>query len=145
LVRRRLLGGTRFQNSRESPSFDERARLCAKAPSPLAPARYLWRDCRKRSDATDPRPGTTEPGPAKGRAAPRAGEGSAMNDHVYKKIELTGSSEKGIEDAIANAVSRASTTIRNMRWFEVMETRGHIEQGKVAHYQVTIKVGFTLD
>jgi flavin-binding protein dodecin len=68
-----------------------------------------------------------------------------MNDHVYKKIELTGSSEKGIEDAIANAVSRASSTVRNMRWFEVMETRGHIEQGKVAHYQVTIKVGFTLD
>jgi flavin-binding protein dodecin len=68
-----------------------------------------------------------------------------MNDHVYKKIELTGSSEKGVEDAIANAVSRASSTVRNMRWFEVMETRGHIEQGKVAHYQVTIKVGFTLE
>jgi flavin-binding protein dodecin len=68
-----------------------------------------------------------------------------MQDHVYKKIELTGSSEKGIEDAIANAVSRASSTVRNMRWFEVMETRGHIEQGKIAHYQVTIKVGFTLE
>jgi flavin-binding protein dodecin len=68
-----------------------------------------------------------------------------MKDHVYKKIELTGSSEKGIEDAIASAVSRASSTIRNMRWFEVMETRGHIEQGKIAHYQVTIKVGFTLE
>lgn len=68
-----------------------------------------------------------------------------MNDHVYKKIELTGSSEKGIEDAIARAVERASQTVRNMRWFEVMETRGHIENGRVAHYQVTIKVGFTLD
>lgn len=68
-----------------------------------------------------------------------------MKDHVYKKIELTGSSEKGIEDAIARAVARASETVRNMRWFEVMETRGHIENGRVAHYQVTIKVGFTLD
>jgi flavin-binding protein dodecin len=68
-----------------------------------------------------------------------------MQDHVYKKIELTGSSEKGIEDAIANAVSRASETVRNMRWFEVIETRGHIENGRVAHYQVTLKVGFTLE
>lgn len=67
-----------------------------------------------------------------------------MNDHVYKKIELTGSSEKSIEDAITNAVKRASQTVRNMRWFEVTDTRGHIEQGQVAHYQVTIKVGFTL-
>lgn len=68
-----------------------------------------------------------------------------MTEHVYKKIELTGSSEQGIEDAVANAVARASNTVRNMRWFEVTETRGHIENGKVAHYQVTIKVGFTLD
>jgi flavin-binding protein dodecin len=75
----------------------------------------------------------------------RLGEGSAMNDHVYKKIELTGSSEKGIEEAVANAVSRASSTIRNMRWFEVVETRGQIENGRVAHYQVTLKVGFTLE
>ncbi|HEX7005230.1 MAG TPA: dodecin [Trueperaceae bacterium] len=68
-----------------------------------------------------------------------------MNDHVYKKIELTGSSEKGIEDAIATAIARASESVRNMRWFEVTETRGHIENGKIAHYQVTLKVGFTLD
>lgn len=68
-----------------------------------------------------------------------------MNNHVYKKIELTGSSDKGIEDAIANAVAHASKTVRNMRWFEVTETRGHIENGKVAHYQVTLKVGFTLE
>ncbi|MEX2535294.1 MAG: dodecin [Trueperaceae bacterium] len=68
-----------------------------------------------------------------------------MNDHVYKKIELTGSSDKGIEDAIANAISRASQSVRNMRWFEVTETRGHIDGGKVSHYQVTLKVGFTLD
>ena len=68
-----------------------------------------------------------------------------MNDHVYKQIELTGSSEKGIEDAIATAVARAAESVRNMRWFEVIETRGHIEDGKVAHYQVTLKVGFTLE
>jgi hypothetical protein len=67
-----------------------------------------------------------------------------MADHVYKKIELTGSSTEGIQQAIENAVSRAAKTIRNMRWFEVVETRGHIEDNKVAHWQVTIKVGFTL-
>lgn len=68
-----------------------------------------------------------------------------MTDHVYKTIELTGSSPKGIEQAIENAVNRASKTVRNMRWFEVTSTRGHVEDGKVAHYQVTIKVGFTLE
>ena len=68
-----------------------------------------------------------------------------MSDHIYKIIELTGSSTKGIEDAIDKAVARASTSVRNMRWFEVIETRGHIEDGKVQHYQVTIKVGFTMD
>ena len=68
-----------------------------------------------------------------------------MKDHVYKKIELIGSSEKGIEEAIANAIARAGETVRHMRWFEVTETRGHIENGKVAHYQVTVKVGFTLE
>ena len=68
-----------------------------------------------------------------------------MNEHVYKKIELTGSSPKSVQDAIENAIERASRTIRNMRWFEVTETRGHIEDGKVAHWQVTLKIGFTLD
>ncbi len=68
-----------------------------------------------------------------------------MSNHVYKQIELTGSSTTGIEDAIENAVSRAAQTVRNMRWFEVVDTRGHIEDGKVAHWQVTIKVGFTLE
>lgn len=68
-----------------------------------------------------------------------------MSDHVYKHIELTGSSEKGIEDAVQNAVSRASKTIHNMRWFQVRDTRGHIENGKVLHWQVTVEVGFTLD
>lgn len=68
-----------------------------------------------------------------------------MSDHVYKHIELTGSSKISCDDAIKNAVERASKTIHNMRWFQVMETRGHIENGTVSHWQVTIKVGFTLD
>jgi len=68
-----------------------------------------------------------------------------MSEHVYKIIELVGSSTTGIEDAIQNAVNRAAQTIRNMRWFEVVETRGHIANGQVAHYQVTLKIGFTLD
>jgi flavin-binding protein dodecin len=68
-----------------------------------------------------------------------------MNDHIYKKIELVGSSPNSIEDAVNNAVNRAAKTIRNMRWFEVAEMRGHIEDNKVAHWQVTVKIGFTLD
>ena len=68
-----------------------------------------------------------------------------MSEHVYKKVELTGSSPKGIEDAVANAISRANRTVHNMRWFEVCDIRGHIESGTIAHWQVTVKVGFTLD
>lgn len=68
-----------------------------------------------------------------------------MSDHVYKHIELTGSSAKSYEDAVRNAIARASKTVRNMRWFEVTETRGHVEDGALAHWQVTLKVGFTLD
>jgi len=68
-----------------------------------------------------------------------------MADHVYKKIELVGSSPNGIEDAVKNALSRASQTVRNMRWFEVTETRGYLEEGNIAHWQVTLKVGFTLE
>ncbi len=68
-----------------------------------------------------------------------------MSDHIYKKIELVGSSPDSIEKAVENALVRAATTIRNMRWFEVVETRGHIEEGKLSHWQVTIQVGFTLD
>ena len=67
-----------------------------------------------------------------------------MPDHIYKKIELTGSSTVGIQEAIENAISKAAQTIRDMRWFEVVETRGHISDGKVAHWQVTIKIGFSL-
>lgn len=68
-----------------------------------------------------------------------------MSDHIYKKIEIVGSSKNSIEDAIANAVSRAGESVKNLRWFEVTETRGHIEDGKVKHYQVTLKIGFTLE
>jgi dodecin len=68
-----------------------------------------------------------------------------MNDHVYKIIELTGSSSAGSDDAVRKAIEKASATVRNLRWFEVVETRGHIENGQVAHWQVTIKVGFTID
>ena len=68
-----------------------------------------------------------------------------MQDHVYKTIELVGSSPDSVNDAIRNAVTRASRTIRNLRWFEVVQLRGHIEGGKVDHYQVTLKLGFTLE
>jgi len=68
-----------------------------------------------------------------------------MADHVYKHIELTGSSPKSIEDAVQNAIARASKSIRNMRWMQITETRGHIENGRISHWQVTLKVGFTLE
>jgi flavin-binding protein dodecin len=68
-----------------------------------------------------------------------------MSDHIYKKIELVGSSPKSFDDAVKNAIDRAKKTIRNMRWFEVSETRGFLEGGEIAHWQVTLKVGFTLD
>ena len=68
-----------------------------------------------------------------------------MSDHVYKVIELVGSSTAGTDDAIRNAISRASHTLKNLDWFEVVETRGHLEDGKVAHYQVKLKVGFRLE
>ena len=68
-----------------------------------------------------------------------------MQDHVYKMIELAGSSETSIEDAIQNAITRAAKTLHDLRWFEVVETRGQIENGRVVHYQVVIKVGFTIE
>jgi len=68
-----------------------------------------------------------------------------MSNHVYKMLELTGSSSQGIEEAIQNAVAKAHETVRNIQWFSVTETRGHVTEGKVAHWQVTIKLGFTLD
>jgi hypothetical protein len=68
-----------------------------------------------------------------------------MSDHVYKSIELTGSSPSGIKDAVNNAIATAAKTVRNMQWFEVTDTRGHIVDGKVGHWQVTLKIGFTLE
>ncbi|HEX4260034.1 MAG TPA: dodecin [Acetobacteraceae bacterium] len=68
-----------------------------------------------------------------------------MADHVYRLIELVGSSEESIEDAIETAIGRASTSLRQLRWFEVVQTRGQIESGRVQHYQVTLRAGFTLE
>lgn len=68
-----------------------------------------------------------------------------MMNHVYKTIELTGSSQTSMEDAIRSAVTKAGETIRNMRWFNVIETRGMIDQGEIAYWQVTLKIGFTLE
>jgi dodecin len=70
---------------------------------------------------------------------------AAMDDHVYKIVELVGSSKESIEDAIQTAISRADQTLRNLRWFEVVQTRGHVEDGTVKHYQVVLKAGFTLE
>ena len=67
-----------------------------------------------------------------------------MADHVYKIVELVGSSTSGTHAAIRNAIEKASTTVRHIDWFEVVETRGHVVEGKIAHYQVTLKVGFRL-
>jgi flavin-binding protein dodecin len=69
----------------------------------------------------------------------------SMSNHVYKVIELTGTSPTSVEDAVSGAIARASKTVRNMRWFEVIETRGAIDGGKVGEWQVLIKVGFTLE
>ena len=68
-----------------------------------------------------------------------------MTDHIYKHIELTGSSKTSIEDAVSNALAKANETVRNIQWFSVTDTRGHVVDGKVAHWQVTINAGFTLD
>jgi dodecin len=68
-----------------------------------------------------------------------------MSDHIYKKIELAGSSTVSSDEAVANAIAKASDSVRNIDWFEVVETRGHVVDGKVSHWQVVIKVGFRLD
>jgi flavin-binding protein dodecin len=72
-------------------------------------------------------------------------ENGMADEHVYRVIEITGSSPKSIDDAIQVAVTRASQTLRQLRWFEVVQTRGHLEGGKIQHYQVTLKIGFTID
>lgn len=68
-----------------------------------------------------------------------------MADHIHKMIEIVGTSGQSPEDAIRNAIARANESVRNLRWFEVVETRGNIADGAVAHWQVTLKIGFTLD
>jgi len=68
-----------------------------------------------------------------------------MDEHIYKIIQLAGSSETSIEDAVQSAITKASRSLHQLRWFEVLETRGHIEEGRVKHYQVVLKVGFTLE
>ena len=68
-----------------------------------------------------------------------------MDDHVYRVIEIVGSSQRSIEDAITAGIDRSNATIRNLRWFEVVRTTGQIEDGKIKHYQVTLKVGFTME
>ncbi len=68
-----------------------------------------------------------------------------MTGHIYKHLELTGSSATSIEDAVTRAIAKASDTVRNIRWFELLDTRGQVEKGKIAHWQVTLKVGFTLE
>jgi flavin-binding protein dodecin len=72
-------------------------------------------------------------------------EEGVMDGHIYRVIELVGTSEKGVDDAITSAIERANKTLRNLRWFEVVRTSGHIEDGKVHHFQVTLKVGFTME
>jgi flavin-binding protein dodecin len=68
-----------------------------------------------------------------------------MTEHVYKVVELVGSSKQGIDDAISTAIHRAAATLRHLRWFEVVQIRGHVAEGRVDHYQVTLKAGFTLE
>ncbi len=68
-----------------------------------------------------------------------------MSDHVYKSVEITGSSPAGVTEAIDRAIAKASETLRNIDWFEVVSVRGHVADGKVAHYQATLKIGFRLD
>jgi dodecin len=70
---------------------------------------------------------------------------TSMSEHVYKIVELVGSSTQGTDKAIQNAITRAAKTLRNLDWFEVIETRGHLENGKVAHWQVKVKIGFRME
>jgi flavin-binding protein dodecin len=67
------------------------------------------------------------------------------DDHIYKTVEITGSSTQGVQQAIDNAVAKAAETLRQLEWFEVVSSRGHIDDGRIAHYQVTLKIGFRLE
>jgi dodecin len=79
------------------------------------------------------------------RGKPAPSEEKRMSNHVYKLLELTGSSPISIEEAVQNAITKAHETVRNIQWFNVTETRGHVIDGKIGHWQVTVKLGFTLD
>jgi flavin-binding protein dodecin len=70
---------------------------------------------------------------------------NAMSSHVYKQLELTGSSSVSIEEAVSAAIAKANETVRNIQWFSITETRGHVEDGRVVHWQVSLKIGFTLE
>ena len=72
-------------------------------------------------------------------------EGEALSDNAYRVIEVVGSAKSGTDEAIRNAIARASQTVNHLDWFEVTETRGHIEDGQIAHFQVTLKVGFKIE
>ena len=89
--------------------------------------------------------GDAERGPDRRRRAVRPGTGGVMSDNVYKTVEITGSSTEGVTQAIDRAIGKASETLRGLDWFEVTEIRGHVEDGAVAHYQVTLKIGFKLE
>ena len=79
------------------------------------------------------------------RGTDRLRDTRGMSDHVYKSVEITGSSPEGVTEAIDRAIGKASETLRNVDWFEVTSVRGHVAEGKVAHYQVTLKIGFRLE
>ena len=80
-----------------------------------------------------------------GRQRHRTQDVAILKDHVYKIIEITGTSTQCVEEAVESAIQRANKTVKNLRWFQVVETRGSIQKGKVEHWQVTIKVGFALE
>ena len=67
------------------------------------------------------------------------------DDHIYKTVEITGSSTQGVQQAIDGAVAKAAETLRHLEWFEVVSSRGHIKDGRIEHYQVTLKIGFRLE
>ena len=115
--------------------------VVAKAPQPGCPNRS---DGRTRAAARGASGGMAGRPPPEADATMRRGW-MEKQDHIYKIIEIAGSSETSIDDAIQRAVARAAQTLKHLRWFEVIQTRGHIENGKVHHYQVTVKVGFTLE
>jgi hypothetical protein len=80
-----------------------------------------------------------------GKTATHSTRGESVEDHIYKKIEIIGTSSQSSDDAIQNAIAKASETVRTLRWFEVAELRGEIAEGRIAHWQATVKIGFRLD